>query len=76
MFGVNSYLYLIDSLNSTNGKVLKTALETVPGVKSVAISPVKGLIEVKAKADVTESVKIACTVAGVKLRTRVNSGSI
>ena len=76
MFGVNSYLYLIDSLTSANGNVLKKALETVPGIKSVAVSPVKGLIEVKAKSDVTESVKIACTVAGVKLRTRVNSGSI
>ncbi len=76
MFGVNSYLYLIDSLNNTNAKVLKTALETVPGVKSVAVSPLKGLVEIKAKSDVTDSLKLACSVAGVKLRTRVNSGSI
>ncbi len=76
MFGVNSYLYLIDSLNNTNAKVLKTALETVPGVKSVAVSPVKGVVEVKAKSDVTDSVQLACSVAGVKLRTRIDSGKL
>ena len=76
MFGVNNYLYLIDSLNNTNAKVLKTALETVPGVKSVAVSPTRGLVEIKAKSDITESLKLACTVAGVKLRTRINSGNV
>lgn len=72
MFGTSTYLYLIDSLNNDNARILKKALETVPGVKSVAVSPIKGLVEIKAKNDVTDSLNIACSVAGVKLRTRVN----
>ena len=72
MFGSKSYIYLIDSLSDANAPLLRTALETVPGVKKVLISPVKGLIEVQAKSDITESVKLACDVAGVKLRTQVN----
>ena len=73
---VNTYLYLIDSLNSENAKVLKTALETVPGIKSVAVSPLKGLVEIKARTDMTDSLKLACSVAKVKLRTKVNQGKI
>ena len=72
MFKTNTYLYLIDSLNTTNAATLKKALETVPGIKSVAVSTIKGLVEIKAKHDVTDSLKIACSVAGVKLRTKVN----
>ena len=71
MFGSKSYIYLIDSLSDANAPVLRTALETIPGVKKVLISPVKGLIEVQAKSDVTDSVKLACDVAGLKLRTQV-----
>ncbi len=76
MFGVNTYLYLIDSLNNENAKILKKALETVPDIKSVIVSPVKGLVEIKAKSDVTESLKLACSVAKVKLRTKVDPGKI
>ncbi len=76
MFGTKSYIYLIDSLNRDNGATLKTALETVPGVKKVLVSPAKGLVEIQAKADVTESLKLACSVAGVKLRTQINSGKL
>ena len=76
MFVVNSYFYLIDSLNHDNAKILKTALETVPGVKSVAVSPLKGLVEIKARNDITDSVKLACSVAKVKLRTKVDPGKI
>lgn len=76
MFGTNTYIYLIDSLDANNAKVLKTALETVPEIKSVLVSPLKGLVEVQAKFDVTDSVKIACSVAGVKLRTKVNRSKI
>ena len=71
MFGTKSYIYLIDSLSDANAPMLRTALETVPGVKKVLISPVKGLIEIQAKSDVIDSVKLACDVAGVKLRTQV-----
>ncbi len=71
MFGNKSFIYLIDSLSDANAPKLKTALETVPGIKKVLVSPVKGLIEVYAKSDVTDSVKLACDVAGVKLRTQV-----
>ncbi|MCL2704642.1 MAG: hypothetical protein FWE72_00345 [Spirochaetaceae bacterium] len=72
----NTYLYLIDSLNKDNAIILKKALETVPGVKSVAVSPLKGLVEIKAKTDMTDSLKLACSVAKVKLRTKVNRGKI
>ncbi|MCL2481679.1 MAG: hypothetical protein FWF38_08210 [Spirochaetaceae bacterium] len=72
----NSYFYLIDSLNSDNAVILKKALETVPGVKSVAVSPLKGLVEIKAKSDITDSLKLACSVAKVKLRTKVSRGKI
>ena len=71
MFGVKSYIYLIDSLTDANAPMMRTALETIPGVKKVLISPVKGLIEIQAKSDVIDSVKLACDVAGVKLRTQV-----
>ena len=76
MFGIKSYIYLIDSLNAENGARLRTALATVPGIKNILISPAKGLIEIKAKSDVTDSLKIACEVAGVKLRTQISSGKI
>jgi len=72
----NRHIYLIDSLNHDNAKILKTALETVPGVKSVAVSPLKGLVEVVSKTDITDSLKLACSVAKVKLRTKVNRSKI
>ncbi|MCL2705832.1 MAG: hypothetical protein FWE72_06450 [Spirochaetaceae bacterium] len=72
----NTYLYLIDSLNKDNAIILKKALETVPGVKSVAVSPLKGLVEIIAKTDMTDSLKLACSVAKVKLRTKVSRGKI
>ncbi len=71
MFGNKSHIYLIDSLSDANAPTLRTALETIPGVNKVLVSPVKGLIELYAKSDVTDSVKLACDVAGVKLRTKV-----
>ena len=76
MLVTNTYYYLIDSLNSDNAKILKKALETVPNIKSVAVSPLKGLVEIKAKSDVTDSLKLACSVAGVKLRTKVDQSKI
>jgi len=76
MFLVNTYLYLIDSLNNENAVILKKALETVPEIKSVAVSPLKGLLEIKSRTDVTDSVKLACSVAKVKLRTKVNRSKI
>ncbi|MCL2792729.1 MAG: hypothetical protein FWD87_06530 [Spirochaetaceae bacterium] len=68
----STYIYLIDSLNNDNAKILKKALETVPGVKNVVVSPLKGLVEIKAKSDITDSLKLACSVAKVKLRTKVD----
>lgn len=76
MFGSKSYIYLIDSLTTANAPILKTALETVPGVKKVLISPAKGLIEIQSKSDPIDSVKLACSVAGVKLRTQISAGKI
>lgn len=76
MFGIKSYLYLIDSLTNSNAPTLKKAIETVPGIKKVLISPSKGLVEVQAKSDPEDSVKLACSVAGVKLRTQITPGRI
>jgi len=73
---VNTYIYLIDSLNKDNAIILKKALETVPEIKSIVISPVKGLVEIKAKSDITDSLKLACSVANVKLRTKVDPGKL
>jgi hypothetical protein len=76
VFLINSYIYLIDSLNKENGEILKKALKVVPDIKNVIVSPLKGLVEIKAKSDPTDSLKLACSVAKVKLRTKIDKSKI
>jgi hypothetical protein len=71
MFGPKSYFYIIDGLGTDSAAVLKKSLSIVSDIKSVAIDPGRGTVELKAFRDVEDNVRVACDVAGVTFRTRL-----
>lgn len=63
--------YLLDNLTKQNAAVLQNSLKIVPAISSAVTDVPQGLLQVQAKSDVEEEVKLACGVAGVLYRTKI-----
>jgi hypothetical protein len=61
----------LDNLTKQNASVVQNSLKTVPSISSAVVDIPQGLLQVQAKGDVEEEVKLACDVAGVLFRTKV-----
>jgi hypothetical protein len=71
MAKINRFFYLVDKLDSRSTAVMEKSLNMIPEIHSVSISPKQGLVEVYAKKDVEDQVKLACDVAGSIFRTKI-----
>lgn len=63
-----SYYYLLDGLTAEKGGVIRRALETLPGIEAINVSPAHGVVEVIAASDPIEQVKMACEIARIAFR--------
>jgi hypothetical protein len=70
MFGPRKFHYLVDGMTEESAVVLRKSLTIIPDVKTVHVSPGRSMIEVEARRDVADQVRLACEVAGVHYRTR------
>ena len=66
------HYYLLDNLTKQNAAVLQNSLRIVPAISSAVVDIPQGLLQVQSKNDVEEEVKLACDVAGILFRTKVN----
>lgn len=73
MLSRNVYHYLVDGLTDEKAATMRRSLAIVSGIRSVNISVSRGSVEVDARRDVADAVRIACEVAGARFRTRVRS---
>lgn len=71
MFGPKSFAYIVDGLTDQSAALLKKSLSIVSDIKSVAVDPGRGTVEVKAYRDVEDNIRVACDVAGITFRTRL-----
>ena len=62
---------MLDNLTKQNAAVLQNSLKTVPSIASAVVDIPQGLLQVQAKSDVEEEVKLACDVSGILFRTKV-----
>lgn len=63
--------YLLDNLTKQNASLLQSSLKIVPDISSAVADVAKGLLQVQARTDVEEQVKLACDVAGILYRTKL-----
>ncbi len=61
--------YIVDGINQEKALALKKSLEVVSGIKKVKVSVAQSMVEVHARIDPVDQVKLACDVAGVIFRT-------
>jgi hypothetical protein len=66
-----SYYYLIDLLDKEKAVIIKKSLSVVPGIEKILVSASQGMVEVRAKMDPEDQVRLACDVAKANYRTSV-----
>ncbi|MFP4637625.1 MAG: hypothetical protein ACLFM6_04205 [Spirochaetaceae bacterium] len=71
MFRSKVRSYLVDGLTEEKAQALAAGLRGVDEVEGIDVSVSRATVRVKSKRDLAEQVKLACTVAGVKYRTKV-----
>jgi len=67
---------MIDGLKDGHVTSLRSSITMIPDVYDLSISPVKGLIAVKARRDVADEVAMACQIAGTRFRARVSKNDL
>ncbi len=65
------YRYVVDKLTAENAEVISRSLRAIPDVLGVAVNPRRGLVEVKARRNPEQQVRMACGIAEVNYRTRM-----
>lgn len=71
MLGRKHYHYIVDGLTDEKAALLKRSLTIVPDIKSAQVSASRGTVDVEARRDVADEVRVACEVAGITFRTRM-----
>lgn len=65
------YRYVVDMLSDESAEAISKSLRAVPDVLGVAVHPRRGLVEIKARRNLEEQVRMACGIARVTYRTRM-----
>ncbi len=65
------YAYIVDGLTAEKGQVIEKGLKAIPDIFAVGVSPSRGLIEVQARKDVEDQIRIACDIAKARFRTKM-----
>ncbi len=68
--------YMIDKLTQERAGILKTALESIPELKSVTLHVEEGLVVVNSVLDIKEKIVMTCRVCGTPFRTQVKKRDI
>lgn len=71
MLGRKHYHYIVDGLTDEKAALLKKSLTIVPDIRAAEVSASRGTVDVEARRDVADEVRVACDVAGVTFRTRM-----
>jgi hypothetical protein len=71
MFRPKPFVYLVDGLDEAKAAQLKRNLEMVADIKRVAVDVGRSTVETLAYRNVEDNVKVACDVAKVRYRTRL-----
>ena len=71
MARIKPFYYLIDGLNPEKGEQIRQSLKALMEVDDARFSVNQGVVEVFAKKDMEDQVRLACTVAGTGFRTKV-----
>lgn len=66
------YYFLIDNLNENSAVKLKQSLKEISFITNLKTSLSAGILEVTAKQNPEDQVKMACKIAGCGFRTAVN----
>lgn len=66
-----AFLYVIDGLVHEKVDKLRMALQSIETITNIKIDVRSGLVELGAKTNPEQQLKIACEIAGCKLRTEV-----
>jgi hypothetical protein len=71
MFKSKVRSYLVDGLDEEKAQAMAVSLRGINEVEGVDVSVSRSTVRVKSKRDLEDQVKLACNVAGVKFRTKV-----
>ena len=65
------YRYVVDMLTPENAEIIARSLRVIPDISGVAVHPRRGTVEIKARRDMQQLVRMACDIAEARFRTRV-----
>ncbi len=65
------FRYVIDMLDTESAEIIAKSLRALPDISGVAVHPNRGTVEIRAKRDMEEQVRMACDIAKVRFRTRM-----
>jgi hypothetical protein len=71
MLKAKKYKYVFDVFGTFNAVKLLRAISVVPSITDFAYSKESQVLEVKAVSDPEESIKLACEIAGARLRVKM-----
>lgn len=63
--------YIIDKLDKAKGELMKKALSVIPEITAVKFDFGQKILEVEARKNMEEQVKLACSTAGTSFRSRL-----
>jgi hypothetical protein len=65
------YAYILDGLTEEKGEIIAKGLRAIPDIFEVEVMPNRGVVQVRARKDVEDQVRIACDIAKARFRTKV-----
>jgi hypothetical protein len=66
-----TYRYIVDNLTTESAEIISKSLRAVPEIKGIAVHPNRGTVEILARRDMEEQVRMACDIARVQFRIKV-----
>ena len=66
------YNYIIDSLSSEKGEIIKKALQKISEIKSITIDVQSGTVGLISSKDAEIELKYACQIAGASFRVKID----
>lgn len=66
-----SFGYVVDGLTQEKAEIVEKGLRAVPDIFEVAVYPNRGVVQVRARRDVEDQIRIACDIAKARFRTRM-----
>ena len=65
------YRYIVDNLTAESAEIISKSLRALREVSGIAVHPNRGTVEIHAKRDMEDQVRMACDIAKVPFRTRM-----